>query len=74
MGDSADEAIGRALTILREYVALYARDGMTFEQARRPAKLPVLVSIVWMIARAWIRSRRRPVQHRRLPLNPAIGH
>ena len=58
-GDTVDEAVEQTLTLLRRYLALCARDGMTFEEARRRIDWRWALAAFRAATRAWLHDRRR---------------
>jgi hypothetical protein len=72
-GESLDDAIENAVDLLRDYLALSARDGLSYWDARRPlpvrARLPIYAGIALYVAAAKLRERRADRSYLRLPLH-----
>jgi hypothetical protein len=62
-GESLDDAIENAVDLLFDYLALSARDGLSYWEARRPlpirAKLPIYAGGALYAAATWRERRRR---------------
>lgn len=58
-GDSVDEAVEQTMSLLRNYFALCARDGMTFEDTHRRMGWRWALAALRAAARAWLHDRRR---------------
>ena len=79
-GGSADDAVGNALELLDDYLMLCARDGKSFEEARRGmsprSTLPMVAELVGIVTGR--KLARRPRQRRdreyRIPLNVVGAH
>lgn len=73
MGATPDEAADQAMSLLRDYLALCAVEGLTFEQSYRGMGWRWVVAAFGTVARAWLheRRRRRAVQRIHRMLLPA---
>lgn len=79
-GDSADEALINALELLDDFLILCAREGRSFEEARRGVSrstaLAVVRELLPLVLGSKVHRRSRPRRDReyRIPLNVVGAH
>lgn len=74
MGDTAEDAADQAMSLLREYFALCAADGLTFEESHRRLGRRWVWAAVAAVTRAYVHERRRKLAVRRLHRSVLPAH